>query len=310
MAVLRQPVLTGFGLICAVLLFFGGADLVDTRSFRRAWDLGHIAAFAAWSLLLVRRPRLAGMNWTQQALRIMSFTLVVGGAVEVIQGLFGRYPGWDDLGRDFIGSLLVLGFLTPARLPLACWRRLTVQVAASGLLVLALMPLARALADEWAAWRAFPVLADFEAPFELDRWSGNAGLSIDGHIFVSGRQSLRIDLNTAKYSGAVLNYGPGDWRGWCWIAFSIFNPDAQPIRLVCKINDRRHDITGYRYADRFNRRIDISPGWHRVRIPLDDVRRAPADREMDLGRITEFNLFAVRLPHPRTIYMDRLSLER
>jgi hypothetical protein len=94
------------------------------------------------------------------------------------------------------------------------------------------------------------------------------------------------------------------------VLIGIFNPDAEPIRLVCKINDHLHDVSGYRYSDRFNRSIDVGSGWQRVRIALDDVRQSPRKREMDLGRITEFNLFAVSLPHPRTIYLDRLTLER
>jgi VanZ family protein len=309
LASLRRSVLIGLALICAVLLFLGGPDLVDTRSFKRAWDLGHIVAFATWSLLLVEHPRLKGKAWAGQLIRMLVFTLAVGGGVEAVQGLFGRYPGWADLGRDFIGSLLAMSFLTPARRDLPRGRRRIVQAAVLGLLLVALMPLARALADEWDAWRAFPVLADFEAPFELDRWSGDAALSIDHHIVANGRRALRIDLNTDQYSGVALHYGLGDWRGWDWITFSIFNPDAEPIRLVCKINDHLHDVSGYRYSDRFNRSIDVGSGWQRVRIALDDVRQSPRKREMDLGRITEFNLFAVSLPHPRTIYLDRLTLE-
>ncbi len=158
--------------------------------------------------------------------------------------------------------------------------------------------------------RAFPVLADFEAPFELERWSGNARLSVDHTIVASGRASLCIDLNTAQYSGASLSYFPGDWRGWRWIVFRVYNPDDKPIRLVCKINDHPHDVSGYRYADRFNQTYAMHPGWNRIRIPLEAVATAPKGRRMDLSRITEFNLFSVRLPEPRRVYLDRLVLER
>ncbi|BBO84274.1 hypothetical protein DSCO28_48400 [Desulfosarcina ovata subsp. sediminis] len=307
---LRQPLLVIFAIVCAILMFFGGADLVHMRSFKRAWDLGHIAAFAVWSLLLLRGwRRLATMGVVTQVVVVVLLTTGVGGAVEIAQGAVGRYPGWADVEHDILGSLLAIFFLFPSRLQLHLgWRRM-VQVAILGWLLLALAPVARALVDEWDMTRAFPVLADFEAPFELERWSGNAHLSIDHSIAVSGRASLCIDLNTTRYSGASLNYFPGDWRGWQWIAFSVYNPDPQPIRLVCKINDHQHDISGCRYADRFNRTFEMHSGWNRIRIPLEAVATAPQGRRMDLSRISEFNLFAVELPQSRQIFLDWLALE-
>lgn len=307
---LGQALLAGAALICGLLLFLGGPDLVDTRSFRHTWDLGHIVAFAVWTRLLMHQPRLAALRWRWQFILALGLVLAVGGTVEVLQGTFGRYPSWADMGRNLLGALIVLGFWVPARKALSHARRRAFQLFTLALLLLALVPLGRSLCDEWQAWRSFPVLGDFEAPCELDRWSGSADLSIDGHHSVSGRCALQADLSTARYSGAALHYFPGDWRGWRWLTFSVFNPDPEPIRLVCKINDHLHDISGYRFNDRFNRRVAIDPGWQRVRIDLADVRRAPADREMDLARVTEFNLFAVSLTHQRTIYLDRLVLER
>lgn len=308
---LRQSFLVLFAIGCAFLMFVGGPDLVHARSFKRAWDLGHIAAFAVWSLLLWRGwPRLATLGWLSQMMVVILLATGVGGAVEIAQGAVGRYPGWADVEHDILGSLLAIFFLFPSRLRLPLgWRRLA-QVAILGWLLLALVPLARALVDEWNMFRAFPVLADFEAPFERERWSGNARLSIDHTIAASGRASLCIDLNTAQYSGANLNYFPGDWRGWRWIAFCVYNPGPRPIRLVCKINDQRHDVSGYRYADRFNQTCEVYPGWNRIRIPLEAVASAPQGRRMDLSRITDFNLFAVKLPEPRRVYLDRIVLER
>jgi hypothetical protein len=296
--------------VCVVFLFFGGPDLMPSRSFKLAWDLGHIAAFAVWTLLLMRTwPWLASAPFGREVMVVMLFCLVAGGSVEVLQGLTGRYPAWADMGRNAIGCLLALFFLFPKRLSLArCWRRL-LQAVILALLLMTLFPVTRALVDEWRAWRQFPVLADFETPFELERWSGHAGLSVDETIAHSGRASLRVDLNTDLYSGPALRYFPGNWQGWKRISFNIYNPDTEPIRLVCKINDRRHDVSGYRYEDRFNRSILIKSGWNRIPVSMRDVENAPIDRKMDLTHLTEFNLFAVSLPVPRTIFLDSLMLE-
>jgi hypothetical protein len=307
---LKRQGLLLFAAVCVVFLFFGGPGLISTRSFKHAWDLGHIAAFAVWTLLLMRTwPWLAAAPFGRQAMVVVLFCLVAGGSVEFLQGLTGRYPAWEDMGRNAIGCLLALFFVFPKRLSLARRRRRLFQAITLALFLTALFPAIRALVDEWTAWRQFPVLADFETPFELDRWSGNAGLSVDATIAHSGRMSLRVDLTTDQYSGPALRYFPGNWQGWERISFSLFNPDPEPIRLVCKINDRHHDVSGYRYEDRFNRSMVIKSGWNRIPVSMRDVENAPMDRKMDLKHITEFNLFAVSLPAPRTIFLDNLMLE-
>lgn len=306
----KQAALPLFSAVCLGLLFLGSPDLIHSRSFKHAWDLGHIAAFMAWSLLLIREwPWLSSGSFRKQATIAVLFCLVAGGSVEVAQGAMGRYPSFDDVGRDIIGCLIALFFMFPKRLSLDQSLRRLLQTATLVLFLIALIPVSRAIIDEWTAWRQFPVLADFETPFELERWSGNAGLSVDETIAFSGRASLRIDLNTDQYSGPALHYFPGNWQGWRCISFSIYNPDREPVRLTCKINDHRHDISGYRYEDRFNRSLIIKSGWNSIQIPMQDVENAPMDRKMDLKHITEFNLFTISLPAPRILYLDNLTLE-
>ena len=290
-------------------LFFGGPDIVHTRSFKHAWDLGHIFVFAIWTVLLLRHWSWLGtVSFRMQALVVLVLCVVVGGGIEWGQGLCGRYPSADDLIRDMIGSLLALFFWFPKRFDLGRFWRHLLQIFCIAALLIALVPVTRSLVDEWSAWRQFPLLADFEAPSELDRWSGNADLTIDHAHVWSGRAALRIELGTDLYSGAALNYFPGNWLGWGHLTCHLYNPDATPIRMTFKITDHHHDVTGYRLEDRFNRSRDILPGWNHIKIDLADVMSAPEDREMDLTRITAFQLFSIRLPAPRTLYLDHLTL--
>jgi hypothetical protein len=71
-----------------------------------------------------------------------------------------------------------------------------------------LLPLAVAITDEWIAKNQFPVLADFETPFEIYRWVGGTAFDIDNGISYHGGSSLKIQLNTSKYSGVALKYFP------------------------------------------------------------------------------------------------------
>jgi hypothetical protein len=53
----------------------------------------------------------------------------------------------------------------------------------------------------------------------------------------------------------------------------------------------------------------MKSGWNRIQVPMKDVENAPIGRKMELKHITEFNLFAISLPAPRTLYLDNLTLE-
>lgn len=296
--------------VCAVFLFLGGPDLIHTRSFKHALDLGHIAAFTLWSLLLMHQwPGLASVPFRQQAATVLLFCVVAGAAVEIIQSVIGRHASLEDMGRNAIGGLLALCFFFPGRLSMDKHRLRLFQSITLLLFLIALVPLTRSLIDEWRAWQQFPVLADFETPLELDRWSGNAELTIDRSIARSGRASLKLALTTAEYSGAEIEYFPTNWRNYRSIAFNIYNPHTIPLQIVCKIRDRHHDISGYRFNDRFNRSYLVPYGWNRIEIAMADVEMAPLERKMDLNRITGFQIFTVSLPEPRTLYLDHLRLE-
>ena len=113
---------------------------------------------------------------------------------------------------------------------------------------------------------------------------------------------------TTTDSGVSLAEFPGDWTGHQALEFSVFSPATDPLELVCEVNDREHRRRGYQYQDRFNRRLTVAPGWNDFTIPLEEIRTAPQAREMDLSQVATFQLFAVRLPQPRTIYLDQVML--
>ena len=57
-----------------------------------------------------------------------------------------------------------------------------------------------------------------------------------------------------------------------------------------------------------NRSFSILQGWQSISIPLDQVKTAPENRQMDLRQIQGVGIFAVRLPRPRTLYIDNVKL--
>jgi hypothetical protein len=290
-----------------ILLFAGGPEGHWPRSLSHFWDLGHMGLFGAATLLALRAG-LARWPLTRQAGVVLGGSLILGAVSEWLQRGSNRTASLGDLQRDLIGASLVLVFVSPAvaRLP----RRQRGAILAVVLLAFGwqVAPALLATVDEFTARRDFPVLAGFERPFEVDRWQGQAKFRIVDTPVRGGHRSLRVDLDTNTYSWVSLADFPRDWTAYRLLEFSVFNPDTEALELVCKVNDREHQRRGYPTADRFNRRLTAAPGWNDFSIHLEEIRKAPVGREMDLAQISTFQLFTVRLPRPRSFYLDQVEL--
>jgi hypothetical protein len=87
------------------------------------------------------------------------------------------------------------------------------------------------------------------------------------------------------------------------------HPSPDVLEIAFRIHDRRHEKGEQRFQDRYNGFFRLPSGWNEIRIDLSDVARAPAGRTMDLGEIRAVSLFAMKLPRPRTMYLDFVRLE-
>jgi hypothetical protein len=292
-----------------ILLFIGGNRPDAPRSYMDVWNLGHVLLFAVGGYLLIRDWKyLARKSFAVQAIVIMVICLIVGTATELIQVNFDRTPDIGDLGRDILGGLIAVLFFTPSRLHISKKQLKLFQTMLVLFLLLAMLPLARSLSDELLAQNQFPLLSDFETPFEIYRWDAYSEISTDNTIARSGNSSLKLKLTTEKYSGVFLKYFPSDWTGYKNLSFSIYIPDVDSLMISCRINDAQHRKKNYHYSDRYNNRYYLSTGWNDISIPLENIKNAPKTRFMDIAKIELFGIFAVRLPNPRIIYIDNVRL--
>ncbi|MCL2459448.1 MAG: hypothetical protein FWF31_11555, partial [Desulfobulbus sp.] len=221
-----------------------------------------------------------------------------------------RSPDIYDVLRNLLGCLTAFAFCIRPRLFQTRWRQLALQLWVFGLLALAACPLARAVFDESVARFQFPVLADFETPFECDRWNNVSQLRLAREYVRHGSHAARLQLSTAEYSGIALVHFPRDWRDYHSLHFSVYNPDSAPLQLNSRIHDMHHKEHGMEFQDRFNQAFALAPGWNDLAIALDQVKAAPQGRAMDMEHIEGFGLFVVRQPRPQVIYLDHIYLDR
>ncbi len=295
--------------VLSLLLVFGNDRVLPGRAFQAFWNLGHVAYFALITWLLLHWPWLRRQRPLMQWLLSLMVSLVVGGIIELMQiGTERTADPWDVL-RNLSGSLLVL-MLIPVLPPDRKARRWPLRVAALVLLLWLMMPMARVLYDDAWARSQFPVLADFSAPFELDRWQGNTDYRLT-RLPDQDQPVLAITLKPGvAFPGVSLKHFPGDWRGYRQLHLRLYQPGPEPLSLTLRIHDRAHETgaNAYAYSDRFNRSFVLQPGWNDLTIPLDEIKNAPVGRDMDLSRIVDVSLFAVAVKWQRLLELQRIEI--
>ena len=293
--------------------FFGGPDYHAARSFSAAWDLGHILFFTlvSWLLCIRLLPRAVDKKISVLFLQVFLAVFCIGLGVELVQMILGnRYPGISDILRNQLGCLVAIAFFCPIRSTVRRQFRFLFQLIVVVFLFFAVWPLTRAIIDEKIARQQFPVLSDFETPFERWRWHNINQLQIDETVVRHGRKSVKIQLTTATYSGASLFYFANDWRKFNWLHFSVYNPDLAPLALHCRIHDVHHAEHGQIFADRFHKRFLLQTGWNDIEISLAEIKSSPAGRVMDMQQIEGFGIFVVRQSQPLIIFLDHVYLRR
>ncbi len=297
--------LSGVG---AFLLFVGGPDRFDPRSYIHAWNLGHILVFFTWSYLLLDTwKRIEKSPFHIQCIWVLSLSLIVGVVVELIQGFFDRTPSYNDVLNDLIGSIVALVFFNPQRRKRP---NIFIQFSVVILILISIFPFVSALMDEYTSRERFPVLSDFEGPFEVDRWFGTASMKITHDIVRNGRSALRVGLKTTKASGVSLRYFSNDWRGFNALKFSVYNTSFGPLEIKCKIFDELHFLRGQDYDDRLNASFVLHHGWNDIEVSIEQIVNAPVSRKMVLSEMRGITLYVEQKHQPGVVYIDEVRLEK
>jgi VanZ family protein len=293
--------------IASTMLFFLDMDLGPDHPVRQLYGLAHFAFFAFMARCLAGFSFFYRKHFWFQFCLIMVFVFIAGGLIELIQPYFGRTASWRDVGFNLLGGCFGLIFFMPSGRckPGRRFLLLAKFVVLAFAIIMFSAP-AMALWDMRRASRQFPVLGDFESRLETRRWSRG---KIDKGFARHGRASLQVPLETGKkYPGTSLLNSFGDWTGYSFFAFSVHNPDPEPLFLKVSIRDHKHFRRGGRYKDRFNRSFQIEQGWNDISIPLEDIKNAPFKRTLELDNLTEVVFFTVDLPELRLMHLDYVRL--
>lgn len=268
-----------------------------------AMDFFHIPLFAALTLVLAGALR---RTWAA-----IGFSLALIVISELVQPYFGRSESWVDALNGALG----VGWGT------LLWHRGKILGSPvwgmMGICLLGLVTLVQAT-PLWVQTRVyvrqqaqFPVLTDFHHEDDMYLWVPQPDLgsaayrdSIMGYRegeFLSTRNLMaRQDLNegalqTRIYPGTdfvglslLLRGRAQDWRGYRSLVIHISSDSDKERGLGLRIDDGG-DVS--RLSMRYQNAVLLQPGDNSLRFPLEEIRTAPKERELDLGDIRRLAIF-------------------
>jgi len=294
-----------------IILLFTGNLFNPDRLSQAIWDLGHLFLFAAIVWLLLANKRLCHLSNIQMLSIAIFSSVFIGGIIEIIQYFTGRNMALNDLFNDLLGGLI--GYLF-VRINLYDDRSFRIKIFLTslifGVISISLMPIFFILKDNVAMQDQFPVIASFEVDSELNRWITHniTFFQLSSEYVAKGKSSLKVNFSISKYPNIYLKYFPSNWSEYKYLNFSVYNDQAEDITIDMKIIDQEHKITNYAYNDRYNKSINLSSGWNKLKISLLDVSNSPHGRRMEMKKISGFSIFIKKPDKVITLYIDDIFL--
>jgi len=311
---LKPPLVGAFAMtllaavILAVLLL--APIPIKGRATSYLMDLVHAPAFAVLAMLACKAAAGRLPHSLFGKLFLVALPLAACGlGAEYVQSFVGRGASWHDARANLLGACAGVCWYQFWRASQSTWGWL-LGLAVVGLFTLAsAMPIAM-LGDCWRQMQQFPRFASFENPLEEYRFvAQEAEFQRVPNFATEGQWGLEILLLPGKYPGILLGGMPSDWSAYQTLAFDLYVDNGLPLDLIVKVHDREHRAHDFAGDDRYDGHFRLEPGWHKIRIPLAEIRTAPRTREMNMRDIEGWQLFTYDLAEPRTIVLDDLRLE-
>lgn len=274
----------------------------------------HAPAFMVFAMLLFLL--LVQKVSQRAAITLTAITALAAGILgELSQFLSSGQTSLSDLLSDSLGILfgICIGLLLITRRKNRSNRRhTTLLVMFSAIIALIVVyPVAHAVHNLVSQNRAMPTIMDFE-----ENWQTRALFPMHGASTAlrpapdswgnENGQAVYVELSPMPFSGAKI-YPVSNWSEYTFLTFTAASGNSGNFEIVLRINDDAHNGN---FSDRFGRRFELSSKKRVYRIPISEIRSAPADREMDITHIHAIFFFMRHPTGEETLILDDVRLER
>lgn len=280
------------GLIIICALFFSPFSATNLW-WREALNSGHTILFVFVSLALYSvlsvRPSLSSSIKSYFAVLVVG--LLLGVAVEVLQGLLQREASTEDLYKNIFGLVSGLGFVSFTRQKI--WRKkILLAIFSFGFLLLGTSSLFQISWDYLQRDKAFPSITVLDEKWFASFYRFN-NVELLGVVEPATNDSAKLyhlRFDPGKYPGINIIEPEENWSAYDKLRFIVFSANKENIELILRVHDKKHNQN---YNDRYNKRFIISPGQNNIAVNLTQIRHAPVDRELELANVAGVQLFMI-----------------
>ncbi len=272
----------------------------------------HAPVFGIIAICLYRVARIV-TRWSigKCIAAVLALSVCLGALSELAQVPTGRDASLGDLLTDVLGASAFLflavasGFLDrptkSTRIGLAIVGAITLIVVSLPLLTVSAAYIERNL--------QLPVLATPDASLGKHFWRRQHASVLQTVFPPTDQSAFRIQLQDGAWPGLIFHDTWSDWRNYSALVVEMGNDERLPLNLHLRVHDREHSRHDQPYSDRFNRTITLPQGPLLIRIPLSEIRDAPASRQLDLGQIDGMAVFSDASNAGRHFFLISIRLE-
>jgi hypothetical protein len=310
-------------IIFAIFIVMIGVDLPGNMMlWEEVQNSCHAPAFGffAIALLVLLRNNFPQYRHAQSIYYLLSLgiSVVAGTAIEIIQYLLQRDAQYIDVVRDFVGAASFLGVYFTFDSRITYWTeisrrpaRYVIRMMSLLIFVSAFISLGFGVTAYFVRNQEFPQICNFGSLWSdqfvklqdatLTKVSPPVGWPDlnQSHVF-------RLCLEKSEYPGLTIEEPYPDWSSYETFCADLYSDRRDTLLLGLRIDDLHHN---YSDNDRFTCGLVVAPGVNLIRIPLEQVRGAPTERETDMKAIQRIILFGHQPKQPVIVYLERFWLE-
>ncbi|MEE9553433.1 MAG: VanZ family protein [candidate division Zixibacteria bacterium] len=294
----------------------------NTYLSREIQNAGHFPFFGILSLLILGLlSQFLGkviLNRLWFYFQAFALTLLIGALHEYSQIIGPRDADIRDLVRDAGGAVTFLAlYMIYDKKMMTNWRKWNRKI--KPIIIIGAVSLIVSMIIPSALWggaylyrnQNFPTICGFESMWEtkfLKTQDARLETILPPNKWkdVTDKNVGKLTFFVAEYPGFAIEEPYPDWSRHKLLNFTVFSELDSSVQISMGIEDLRHNND---FNDRFNRTFTVDPGLNKISIPLSEIRKAPASRDMDMSDVRSIYLFAYKPNEEFMLYFDDFRLE-
>jgi hypothetical protein len=293
--------------LLALLLYTPSAHglWIDT-----AYNFMHVPVFCA---VAIGTFMLVGSRFRVPARVALTSAVVfiLGVISEAAQFPTARDASFGDLGRDMVGGAvgIILCLVFSGDSDQGRSTKMILLLVAGLLLTPTLTPLSGVTLAYVERKQQLPILISGDQNHVLKFIRRQDATNVDIVPGASGHSCVLSIARNGRGPGLAFENLWTDWSAYEGIGIELDNPGSEPLDIVVRSHDLMHLEGIQPHSDRYNAPFTLDAGSNTLKIPMRDIRNAPAGRMMNIQRMNGLGIFSNTADSDAKFCVYRIELD-